>query len=154
MTVRSPSRLFRDLARIHVRAQRAAIACRSTSETQCTILTEVGRAGALPMSDLVATLELDKGWVSRAVDQLVQEGFVRRDMDEMDRRAVVVSLTPAGSLKFKDVEKCLDAQIDRVFSRLKAADRRQVGDALALLHQAYAADAAERLAAKVSSAAA
>jgi|SRR5688500_10061400 len=154
MSSRSPSGLFRDLARIHVRAQRAAIACRSTSETQCTILTEVGRAGSLPMSGLVARLELDKGWVSRAVDQLVQEGLVRRTTDASDRRAVVISLTPAGVSKFKDVENCLDAQISRVFARLKPADRARVGEAVALLHQAYAADAAERAAARVSSAAA
>lgn len=154
MSTISASRLFRDLARIHVRAQRAAIACRSTSETQCTILTEVGRAGSLPMSSLVARLELDKGWVSRAVDQLVQEGLVRRRTHEVDRRVIEVSLTATGMSKFRDVEKCLDAQIDRVFRRLKAEDRSKVGAALALLHEAYASDAEERAAARASSAAA
>lgn len=154
MPARSPHGLFRDLARMHVRAQRAAIACRATSETHCVILTEVGRVGSIRMSDLVARLQLDKGWVSRAVDQLVQEGLVQRTTDAADRRAILISLTAAGMAKFKDVERCLDAQIGRVFARLRASDRRKVADALVLLHEAYTEDVAERAAAGASSAAA
>jgi DNA-binding MarR family transcriptional regulator len=154
MNARSPHGLFRDLARMHVRAQRAALACRATSETQCTILTEVGRAGSVRMSDLVARLQLDKGWVSRAVDQLVQEGLVVRSTDPVDRRAIIISLTAAGTVKFKDVERCLDAQIGRVFARLKASDRQKVGAAMAILHQAYSEVAAERAADRASSTAA
>lgn len=154
MTSPSGSRLFRDLARLHVRAQRAAIRCGATSETHCTILTEVGRSQPISMSDLVARLELDKGWVSRAVEQLVQEGLIERAPHGTDRRVVIVSLTQAGRRKFKEVEACLDAQIDRVFTRLKASDRGKIAAALTLLHDAYVADAVERGSAGTSSAAA
>ncbi|MGH7468986.1 MAG: GNAT family N-acetyltransferase [Longimicrobiales bacterium] len=105
------SRIFRDLARMDVRAQRAEIACRNTSEMHCMLLTELGRSGQLPMKDVVARLELDKGWVSRAVEQLVQEGLVRRVSGPLDRRTVVISLTATGRRRFQALETMLDAQL-------------------------------------------
>ena len=144
MTSHPASRIFRDLARLHVRAQRSAIACRGTSETQCAILTEVGRSAPMSISDLAARLELDKGWISRAVEQLVQEGLVQRATHPSDRRVLVVSLTAAGRRKFTDIEECLNAQVNRVFARLTSGDRSRIAAALALLHEAYAADSAER----------
>ena len=144
MARRDPITLFRSLARMHVRAQRAAIACRATSETHCIMLTEIGRATELPMSELVSRLQLDKGWVSRAVDQLVQEGLVSRSAHQGDRRVVVVRLTEAGTKRFRDVDKCLNVQLERVFARLSHTDRGNVAAALALLHDAYSAETAER----------
>jgi DNA-binding MarR family transcriptional regulator len=137
--------MFRDLARMHVRAQRAEIACGDTSEMHCTLLTELGRAGELRMSDLVARLQLDKGWVSRAVEQLVQEGLVRRVTAQADRRAVVISLSAAGRRRFQALDTMLDAQLERVFARLAPRDRPVVARALELLSAAYAQEAPVRV---------
>jgi DNA-binding MarR family transcriptional regulator len=145
MAALSPARVFRDLARIHVRAQRVAISCRDTRETHCTILTELGRGASVPMSDLVARLQLDKGWVSRAVDQLVQEGLVHRTADETDRRVVVISLTAAGRRRLRALDAILDGQFDRVFARIKPpGDRGRVAQALELLRAAYLEETADR----------
>lgn len=141
-TVRG-SRIFRELARLHVRAQRKEITCSRVSETHCTLLTELGRADAVPMSALVARLQLDKGWVSRAVDQLVQDGLAARRSMDGDRRSIAVSLTVAGRKRFKALELTLNRQIDRVFARLTPRDQGTVSRALALLHEAYVADEAE-----------
>ena len=139
------SRIFRELARMHVRAQRAEMACRNTTEMHCTLLTELGRSGELPMSDLVARLELDKGWVSRAVEQLVQEGLVRRVAGPLDRRTVVISLTATGRRQFQALETMLDAQLERVFARLATHDRTAVVRALERLYAAYAEETTTRV---------
>ncbi|MGH7471697.1 MAG: MarR family winged helix-turn-helix transcriptional regulator [Longimicrobiales bacterium] len=144
MTPTRLSRIFRDLGRMHVRAQRREIACRDTTEMHCTLLTELGRGGDLPMKDLVARLELDKGWVSRAVEQLVQAGLVRRSSGQTDRRTVVISLTGAGRRRFHALEAILDAQLERVFARLLPRDRTVVTRALELLYAAYAEEATIR----------
>ena len=137
----APTRVFRDLARLHIRAQRAEIVCRDVSETLCTLLTELGRAGTLPMRELVARLQLDKGWVSRAVDQLVQDGLAVRTSHEGDRRAVMVALTAAGRRQYRKLEEALDGQLDRVFARLRPDDRAQVARALERLMAAYMEEA-------------
>jgi DNA-binding MarR family transcriptional regulator len=133
----SPARMFREIARIHVRAQRAAVACHGGSETQCTILAELGRASSLSMSELSARLRLDKGWVSRTIDQLVSEGTVNRAVDPDDRRAVVLSLTASGRRQYRALEQLLDSQIEQVFARLRVADRAKVAAALTALYDAY-----------------
>ena len=138
----SLSGLFRDIARLHVRAQRAAIACRDTSETHCIILTEIGRGDAMSITELASRLQLDKGWVSRAVDQLVREGLVARTSREDDRRLVELTLTASGRRHFRDVELCLNSQVDRVFARLSGSDRKRVAEALRLLHSAYVEESA------------
>ena len=139
----SPARVFRELARLHVRAQRAEVARHGGSVTRCTILTELGRATSLSVGELAARLRLDKGWVSRAIEQLVVDGIVIRAPDPADRRAVVLSLTRAGRKQYRDLERVLDAQIEHVFSRLRAVDRSRVKSALALLYGAYAEVIAE-----------
>jgi DNA-binding MarR family transcriptional regulator len=137
MILRSPARVFRELARIHVRAQRAAVGCHGGSVTQCTILTELGRAKSLSLAGLAARLRLDKGWVSRAIDELVTAGTVRRAADPDDGRAVVLTLTANGRTRYRDLERTLDAQITDVFARLRATDRAKVASALKLLFAAY-----------------
>ena len=138
----TPSQVFRDLARMHVQAQRGQIACCDATATHCTIFAELARAEALPMSELVARLQLDKGWVSRAVDQLVNEGAVQRTPYKEDRRVVVISLTAAGRRQWRSLDTKLNGQLDRVFARLKPGDRAKVAGALQLLHAAYAEEIA------------
>src|SRR5690349_17993091 len=101
-TSRSPAQVFRELARIHVRAQRAEVAEQGGTVTRCTVLTELGRAKEMALGELAERLRLDKGWVSRAVDQLVADGTIHRAVDDEDRRAVVLTLTARGR---RDYEK-------------------------------------------------
>jgi DNA-binding MarR family transcriptional regulator len=136
---RSPAQLFRELARIHVRAQRLAVARRGASATRCTILTELGRAGTVSLAELATRIRLDKGWVSRAVDQLVLDGGVLRVADPTDRRAVVLTMTAKGRRMHRELEEILDGQIEAVFSGLSEAERERVASALDILLEAYTA---------------
>jgi DNA-binding MarR family transcriptional regulator len=132
----SAAQMFRELARIHVRAQRAAVAAFG-SNAQCTILTELGRADSLSMGELAARLRLDKGWVSRGIDQMVDDGTVLRAADPADGRAVVLTLTAKGRKQHRELDRLLDAQIERVFSALSATDRAKVHTGLRILFGAY-----------------
>ena len=135
----SPAQVFRELARIHTRAQRRAVARRGASATRCTILTELGRASTLSVAELSGRLKLDKGWVSRAVDQLVRDGAVLRVADPADRRAVVLTLTAKGRKMHHELEDVLNGQIEAVFSGLPPAERARVASALTALLSAYTA---------------
>src|SRR5687767_11617471 len=98
------ARLLREVARLHVRAQRRALACTGAGTTQCTILTELGRAPSTTLAELSRRLRLDKGWTSRAVEQLAREGFVAKAGNDEDRRVVALSLTRAGAAQHARLE--------------------------------------------------
>jgi DNA-binding MarR family transcriptional regulator len=139
----NPARLLREVARLHVRAQRRTLARDGASATQCTILTELGRAPSMTLAELSRRLRLDKGWTSRAVEQLVQDGLVDKIGSDTDRRVVALSLTRAGAAKHRRIDDTLDAQVERVIARVPEAERPVVARALAQLHDAYRAELAE-----------
>ena len=139
----SGSALLREVARLHVRAQRATLACDGASATACTILTELGRAPSLTLAQLARRLRLDKGWTSRAVDQLVASGFVAKGAGNGDRRTIALSLTRAGRAEHRRIEGLLNDQVARVMARVPAAQRASVSRALAALHDAYRLELAE-----------
>lgn len=134
--------LLREVARLHVRAQRNLLACASASATQCTILTELGRAEPATLGELTRRLRLDKSWTSRAVDQLVEEGLVQKVVGG-DRRTVALSLTRSGAARHRRLETMLNDQVARVIERIPRAERAGVARALRLLHGAYVAELSE-----------
>ena len=135
--------LLREVARLHVRAQRATLACDVVSGTACTILTELGRAPSMTLAQLARRLRLDKSWTSRAVDQLVDAGLVAKAAGGSDRRTIDLSLTRAGRAEHRRIEGLLNDQVARVIGRVPVAQRATVVQALAVLHSAYLTELAD-----------
>jgi DNA-binding MarR family transcriptional regulator len=142
----SPS-LLREVARLHVRAQREALAGDGARTTECTILTELGRAPGMTLAQLSRRLRIDKGWTSRAVDQLLEEGLVEKAPDASDRRLIALSLTRAGQARHHRLEVLLNEQVGRVIRRVPRAARAAVRRALLALHRAYLSELAHQSAA-------
>ena len=143
--------LLREVARLHVRAQRATLACDGASTTTCTILTELGREPSMTLGQLARRLRLDKGWTSRAVDQLVDRGLVEKVGSDSDRRTIEISLTRAGQAEHRRLEQILNGQVTRVIGRIPSAQRSAVERALSLLHEAYRVELAADEAAAAAS---
>lgn len=110
---------------------------------QAKLLYLLGALGDLHMSDLVAKLHVSLSTVSGLVDRVVDQGLVTRHEDPVDRRQVVVGLTPAGA-GFIDHFRELNArQMRELLELLGDEDLDHVRHALgALTH------AADRLAAR------
>jgi DNA-binding MarR family transcriptional regulator len=136
--------LLREVARLHAHSQREQVACcNGTTSTQCLILTEVGRNGPLTLAHLGRRTSLDKGWLSRAVETLVQEGLLTKALGDADRRTIQIALSPAGEMRSQQLNETLNAHAERVMALIPTAEREQVAHALALLHQALQAEVAE-----------
>ena len=136
--------LLREVARLHVHTQREQVACcTGTTSTQCVILTEVGRNGPMTLADLGRRTSLDKGWLSRAVEKLVQEGLLSKTLGDDDRRTIRIALSVAGETRFRQLNETLDAHAQRVMARIPKAEQEQVAHALALLCQSLQAEATE-----------
>ena len=125
--------LLREVARLYTRAQRVVADCCNTTSTQCHILTELGRTGPMPPSELGARLLLEKSWISRAVDGLVERGLVTREPNPADARSWLVTLTAAGQQRVRELNATLDAHAEQLLASLTDRDRTQVNRALLTL---------------------
>ena len=96
----------------------------------------------MTLADLGRRTSLDKGWLSRAVETLVQEGLLTKALGDVDRRTIRIALSPAGETRFQQLNETLNAHAQRVMARIPPAEQEQVAHALALLYQSLQAEAA------------
>lgn len=85
------------------------------------------------MSPLADALGLSMGASSTLIDRLVSRGYVERQTDAQDRRAVHVSLTPAGQAVLATVSEQRHAMSCRVFGVLPEALRDPLVEAFEIL---------------------
>jgi len=130
-------KLLREVARLHDVLQRNSITCcGGTTTAQCHILTELGRSGQMTMAALVRKLALDKGWISRTVEGLAEDGLLIKQPSTTDRRTILLMLTPAGEQRLQELNASLNALSDRVMQRIPSDQHAAVQAALELLNQA------------------
>ncbi|UUZ71851.1 MarR family transcriptional regulator [Polaromonas sp. P1(28)-8] len=134
--------LLREVARLYTRAQRVVADCCRTTNTQCMLLTELGRSGPLALSELGKRVCLEKSWVSRAVDGLVQRGLATKEANPQDARSWLVTLTDDGVERVRDLNQTLDVHAEQLLGSLSQRDRKTVESSLLLLMKALREDAA------------
>ena len=79
---------------------------------------------------------LDKGWMSRTVEGLAEDGLVYKVPSETDRRTLHVALSPSGEARYEALNSTLNAQAERVISHIPEQDQACVLHALRLLQEA------------------
>ena len=127
----SPGALLRDVARLYVRAQRAQATCRDGASTvQCHVLTELSRHDGLSLQALVQRLGLDKAWLSRAVDALVDDGSVAKKPSQQDRRSVHLSLTRRGRARTAKLELALNSHAAQLLDSIPPERHAQIQESL------------------------
>lgn len=135
-----PGELLREVTRLYTRAQRVVADCCRTSSTQCHLLVELGRSGPLSLTELGARLSLEKSWVSRAVDGLVERGWATKEPNPLDARSWLVTLTADGDDRVRELNATLDNHAARVLDQLGERNRATVEKSLLLLLKALRGD--------------
>lgn len=74
------------------------------------------------IDSLARTLRLSAAGTTRLVDRLVQEGLVRRDISDADRRARTLSATEAGHTRAATILAARGEVLDRALSPLESQD--------------------------------
>lgn len=141
-TLSNPGSLLREVARIYTRAQRVVADCCRTTSTQCHLLTELGRSGPLPLSELGTRVSLEKSWVSRAVEAMAARGLVTKEPNPLDARSWLVTLTADGERTVRELNATLDAHAEQLLGRLGERERAAVENSLLPLLKALREDQA------------
>jgi len=110
--------------------------CCGVSTTQCFMIVEIGRKPGLSVKELAEILRMDKSGVSRAVEELVQKGFVERNPSKEDRRYVVLTLLPKGQERFEKIEHDMYIKYKEVLEQIPEEKREQVIESLRLYNEA------------------
>lgn len=117
--------------------ERARVVHPDLSLTAYGVLVELlERPQGCSQKDLADALGIDKGAVSRAVQQLGDLGLVARSADPADGRARVVRLSEAGAARLAEVRERRRAGYEARFDGWDEAEIEGLADALARYNQA------------------
>jgi len=107
--------------------------CCEVSIAQCHALVEIGRAKNIALNELAGLLSLDNSTMSRTVNNLVNNGLAKRDIDTQDRRYVTISLTESGIKVFCNIEANMTQYYKKVYDSIPENKRNQILDSLEIL---------------------
>ena len=96
----------------------------------------------MPPAELGTRVSLEKSWVSRAVDAMVERGLVTKEPNPADARSWLVTLTAEGERTVKELDRTLDEHADHLLGSLSARERADVERSLLLLMKALREDTA------------
>jgi len=117
MTDRQVQVFRRQLRRLErfiiMQLQQDAVCC-SVSTAQCHALLEIAERASTTVSELAASLALDKSTLSRTVDSLVKAGWVERAINPDNRRAQVLTMAVSG----KKLAERINVQCNDLYRRL------------------------------------
>jgi DNA-binding MarR family transcriptional regulator len=90
----------------------------------------------LSQQELGAALSLEKSSVSRLVQQLEQQGWVRRERDARDNRLRLLRLTEAGEQTAEHLQQHMSAAHAALFERLSPHEQAALLEGLSALRRA------------------
>ena len=103
------------------------------------ILYELATNENLTASDLIETLHIDKGYLSRIILDLRLKKLVQSKRSDRDARSLVLSLTKIGQREFAILNKSSDLQLASILEKLTNAERnklvRNMNEIVGLLSQ-------------------
>ena len=132
--------LLREVARLYTRAQRVVADCCNTTNTQCHILIELGQSGPLAMGELGNRLLLEKSWVGRAIESLIQRGLVNKAPNPNDARSWIVTLSGDGEERVRELNATLDGHATQLLASVAPDEREQMQRSLILLLKVLRSD--------------
>jgi DNA-binding MarR family transcriptional regulator len=73
-------------------------------------------------SEIISSLQMDKGYLSRILQQFAKKKLLAKKISAADGRAVHLVLTPTGKKEFENLNRESDKQIQEILEKLPPAD--------------------------------
>jgi DNA-binding MarR family transcriptional regulator len=128
-------------SQVEAASARLAALAASTTPHQRQAVVVLARRGGLSMSELARHLMISPSSATELVDRLVERGWVERQPDPGDRRAVVIRLSAKASRQADEVNQMLHAGVASLLLQL---DDLELAGLVGLLRQ-LVGDDTERL---------
>jgi len=99
-----------------------AYAALELGSTQARFLRHIGKNSRISQADLARATATDPALTGRALETLIERGWVRRTRSEQDRRQYVLELGAAGQRACKKVEEARASVAERIATVLDDRD--------------------------------
>jgi len=86
------------------------------------IMFELYQGNGLTASDIIATIHIDKGYLSRILRRFQKSKLITRVSSASDKRAVILELTAKGKKEFEALDLASSRQLETVFKNLPESD--------------------------------
>lgn len=107
----------------------------SISSGQFPFLMRLYREDGINQESLSDYLKIDKGTTTRAIQKLIDEGYVYRLRDEEDRRSYKIFLTEKGKNLKSDMKKIVSEWEDILFFGFSDSQRRNIRNSLEIMFE-------------------
>ena len=99
-------------------------------------LMDLAAFGSMRQGELAARLQLEKSTVSRLVRQMEAHGWIQRNSDHHDGRAVLLRLTRQGRETATEIARARREKFARILAAIPEDKRSMVMEAIAILERA------------------
>ncbi|MBL7738247.1 MAG: winged helix-turn-helix transcriptional regulator [Chitinophagaceae bacterium] len=86
------------------------------------ILYELYHHSGLTASDIIALLDIDKGYLSRILRRFEKHKLVNKVTSSTDKRSASIKLTAKGNKEFENLDSASNKQIEEVFGNLTESE--------------------------------
>lgn len=90
----------------------------SYSLPEVRIMFELYYNNGMTASDIIAQIDIDKSYLSRILKGFEKKKLVNKATSDIDKRAIVLQLTPKGKKEFEALDKASEKQIATLFENL------------------------------------
>ena len=99
------------------------------------ILFELYHHSELSASDIIALLDIDKGYLSRILKRFEKNKLISKTISLSDNRAAILRMTPKGKKEFELLNIASDSEIEKTFRNLTQNDCTQLIQKMAGIQQ-------------------
>jgi DNA-binding MarR family transcriptional regulator/GNAT superfamily N-acetyltransferase len=103
--------------------------------SEARLIYELHKAGTIQASQLMATMHIDKSYLSRMLKRLEKERLVSRKQSREDGRAVMLSLTDKGQREFVALNGASDEQISSLVDHLNTEQQQALVEHMGAIKQ-------------------
>ena len=96
------------------------------SLAEARILYEVHAAGSIRASHIMQVMHIDRGYLSRLLQQLEKNKLITRHPSPQDARVFMITLTEKGTREFRQLNKASDDQISQLIDPLSGSRRQEL----------------------------
>jgi DNA-binding MarR family transcriptional regulator len=122
-----------------VRRLRAERSDEDLTDTQYGVLAALDRQGSMSPGELAENERVQPPSMTRTVAALAELGLVTRSVHPVDRRQIVVTLTPAGAAVVRETRRRRTAWLARRLAELTPHEREVLAEASEILRRVAAA---------------
>lgn len=107
------------------------------------LLAALEEFGPASQATLGRRTDMDRSDVAEALNELSDQGLVKRAADPVDRRRNVITITPAGSKRLRALDEAMAEVQDKLLAPLSATQRRTLVRMLTRVHEHHATSCAK-----------